>query len=93
MPKGAVGLVSSGILHKDKSFWNTKDGVHPVESFWAERFITDPKDPDSGPVRADVHDPILRHERLEKIKDGKSSFSLKGLEASWMPYGGKSLNH
>jgi len=86
MPKGAVGLVSSGITHMDKSFWNTKDGAHPVRSFWADRFITDPEDPNSGPVRSDVHDPEVRH--LYK-NDKKPSFSLRGLEASWMPYGGK----
>ncbi|KAF2684608.1 Pfs, NACHT and ankyrin domain protein [Lentithecium fluviatile CBS 122367] len=81
MPKGAVGLVHSGITHRDEIFWNTKDGVHPVSSFWADRFITDPEDPDSGPTR----DPALRHNH---DATGKPSFSLRGLEASWMPYGG-----
>lgn len=82
MPKGTVGLVGSGITHKDERFWNTKDGVHPVSSFWADRFITDPADPSSGPTR----DSALRHNHN---KDGKPSFSLRGLEASWMPYGGE----
>ena len=88
MPKGALGLVSSGITHKDKTFWNTKDGSHPVESFWADRFITVPKDPSSGPVRHDVRDHAIRHCAIEGHDE--PSFSLRGLEASWMPYGGLS---
>lgn len=86
MPKGAVGLIHSGITHKDESFWNTKNGTHPVGSFWADRFITDREDPSSGPVRSDVHDPVIRN---RDNNDEKSSFSLQGLEASWMPYGGE----
>ncbi|KAF2267291.1 cytochrome P450 [Lojkania enalia] len=85
MPKGAVGLVSSGITHMDQNFWNTKDGAHPVGSFWADRFINDPRDPSSGPVSSNVQDHSIRYNT--KI-DGKPSFSLQGLEASWMPYGG-----
>jgi hypothetical protein len=83
MPKGAVGLVHSGITHKDSNFWNTKDGTHPVDSFWADRFITDPADPTSGPTR----DPAVRQAHVSLREP---SFSLQGLEASWMPYGGKS---
>jgi hypothetical protein len=89
MPRGAVGLVHSGVTHKDESFWNTRDGAHPVHSFWADRFITDPKYPSSGPVRSDVHDAAIRPEHNNN--DGKPTFSIQGLEASWMPYGGECI--
>lgn len=86
MPQGAVALVSSGITHMDDSYWNTRDGLHPVRSFWADRFVTYPQDTSSGPVQ-----PMARDKHLPdpQSNDGKPSFSLQGLEASWMPYGGK----
>jgi hypothetical protein len=87
MPKGSTALVHSSVTHKDERFWNTQDGIHPVQSFWADRFITDPNDKLSGPVQ-----PALRDKDLPdpQRNDGKPYFSLQGLEASWMPYGGKS---
>lgn len=86
MPKGAAALVSSGITHMDDSYWNTREGLHPVCSFWADRFVTYPHDTSSGPVQ-----PMARDQYLPdpQSSDGKPSFSLQGLEASWMPYGGK----
>jgi cytochrome P450 len=85
LPKGEQLLINSHISQMDSSFWNTKDGAHPVETFWADRFLYDPKNPSSGPVQ-----PSARHEvRLpEKKSDTEPYFSLDGLDAAWIPYGG-----
>ncbi|KAF2119899.1 cytochrome P450 [Lophiotrema nucula] len=85
MPKGATALVNSGMTHMDDSYWNTRDGLHPVRSFWADRFVTYPHDNSSGPVQLAARDRNLPDPHSN---DGKPSFSVQGLEASWMPYGG-----
>lgn len=48
-------MVNTYASHMDEGFWNTRGGKHPVDKFWAERFIIDPADVGSGPVRRDVH--------------------------------------
>jgi hypothetical protein len=87
MPKGSTALVHSSVTHKDERFWNTQDGNHPVQSFWADRFITDPNNKLSGPVLPELRDKDLPDPQRN---EGKPYFSLQGLEASWMPYGGRS---
>jgi hypothetical protein len=47
-------MVNTYASHMDEGFWNTRGGKYPVDSFWAERFIIDPEDAGSGPVRGDV---------------------------------------
>jgi hypothetical protein len=47
-------MVNTYASHMDEGFWNTRGGKYPVDSFWAERFIIDPADAGSGPVRGDV---------------------------------------
>lgn len=56
--KQGVGMLSTSWTGgHDPDFWNTggvlSDGSneHPVESFWAERFLKYEDDPTSGPVR------------------------------------------
>ncbi|KAK8071291.1 S-adenosyl-L-methionine-dependent methyltransferase [Apiospora hydei] len=77
LPKDDMGLIDAHVLYMDEDFWNTKRGVHPVYSFWPQRFLLDPKDPHSGPPRVSW--------RLAKPEDGQDSgphFSLQGLEAA-----------
>ncbi|ORY70233.1 cytochrome P450 [Pseudomassariella vexata] len=74
LPKNRVCMVNTYASHMDASFWNTRDGEFPVEEFWAERFLIDPKDERSGPVRG-----MCRYEPF---------FSVQGLEGAWIPYGG-----
>ncbi|KAF2805344.1 cytochrome P450 [Mytilinidion resinicola] len=85
LPKGEIALVNSGIAHMDARVWNTKSGVYPVDSFWADRFITDPRDPSSGPVKPGVERQARGEPTAEKTEP---YFSLDGLEGSWIPYGG-----
>ncbi|KAI1455297.1 cytochrome P450 [Annulohypoxylon moriforme] len=86
LPKGKLGIVNSAMAHRDEEFWNTKDGQYPLNKFWADRFLIDPNDPTSGPSK------IIRQEpNYENPEDTTPHFSLKGLEGSWIPYGGGNL--
>lgn len=92
LPKNSIGLVNSYASHMDNDFWNTKGGLHPLESFWAERFLTDPTDHSSGPVKSSLQDRLpTRLHKLNHEQSGNDApyFSLKGLEGSWIPYGGE----
>lgn len=103
-PKGSVGLVSCHLAHMNEDFWNTGDGIHPVGSFWAERFLTDQSDPSSGPVlllapkhksspsssqpAPQVQNPTKANPTPSSSQSG-GRFSVEGLEGAWVPFGGK----
>jgi hypothetical protein len=82
LPKGEMGLVNSHNSHIDATFWNTKDGLHPVDKFWADRFIYDPRDSSTGPVKPEFR-------KLSKPEGSRPFFSMEGLESAWIPYGGE----
>lgn len=85
LPKGEQLLVNSHISQMDEGFWNTDDGAHPLDTFWADRFLYDPKIPSSGPVKASARAEV----KMPEKKDVSAPyFSLDGLEAAWIPYGG-----
>lgn len=49
-PKNSIVLVSTTTAQTDKDFWNTgNENNHPVDKFWADRFLIYPNDPYSGP--------------------------------------------
>jgi hypothetical protein len=82
-------IVNTYASHMDSDFWNTREGKFPVEKFWAERFVIDPKDPTSGPVRGNIPESIYKRPRGPSDQgDDEAFFSLEGLRASWIPYGG-----
>ncbi|KAI1439197.1 cytochrome P450 [Xylaria sp. CBS 124048] len=94
LPKDSIALLNSSVSHRDAHFWNTRDGKHPIDSFWADRFVTDPRDASSGPIN-----PALRPHgsgaggaaapsRGKGNGGGAPFFSTDGLEAAWFPYGG-----
>lgn len=92
LPKGRIGLMNAGISHMDEAFWNSGYGDHPVSSFWADRFIIDPADSESGPVAAHIREsPDWTEPRRvgdDTASDNKPYFSMDGTEGSWYPYGG-----
>ena len=94
LPRGTMGLLNSTISHRDAEFWNTNgpDGTHhPVDTFWADRFLVDPRDAFSGPINPAMRDQVGEGRGRfggEKLKDGKPFFFTEGLKASWFPYGG-----
>lgn len=52
-PKGDLIFLSSRTAAYNKDLWNegTPEDPHPVEEFWADRFIVYPDDPRSGPLK------------------------------------------
>ncbi|KAI1484554.1 Pfs, NACHT and ankyrin domain protein [Biscogniauxia mediterranea] len=91
LPKGKIGLLNAGLSHMDTTFWNTKNGQHPVDSFWADRFLIYPSDPSSGPVNPSIRE--AQHHKDQKARTNEHErtdpvFSMDGTEGSWFPYGG-----
>lgn len=85
LPKGATGVVSSGISHMDDTYWNDAGGNHPLSEFWPDRFLVDPANKLSGPARSG-------HPRSTSPNSSsfrKPHFSMEGLDGVWIPYGGK----
>ncbi|KAL8672925.1 MAG: hypothetical protein Q9168_002631 [Polycauliona sp. 1 TL-2023] len=92
--KNEVLSISTRTEAMNQDIWNTGDDqdLHPLDTIWADRFIIDPEDPSSGPLR-------LPKERRNKPRvpaihvNGQADarkpyFSMDGLSASWIPYGG-----
>lgn len=96
LPRGHVGFVNAGISHLDESFWNSHGGEYPASTFWADRFLVNPSDEQSGPVAPHARDSevlaMYRDEETTKSSSSGFVFSLQGTEGSWFPYGGKQAN-
>lgn len=92
-------MISSYTSHMDPTVWNTgtNDDPHPIDEFWAERFLVYPDDPSSGPLKKAVPAP-QEHASLTSVKDNGNTgeqpagprFSTKGLSGIFIPYGGGS---
>ncbi|KAK4234050.1 cytochrome P450 [Achaetomium macrosporum] len=82
LPRGKVCMVNTYASHMDEGFWNTKGGEHPVDRFWAERFIIDPADEESGPVRRDVSSEVYRRPTMPRGEEmgGDGAQNQKGHE-------------
>ena len=94
LPRGKVALVNSGLCHMDETVWNTRDGLHPLPEFWADRFVVYPEDPTSGPLNAEMRCTSgigVGKGRSREISSGKPKpfCSFEGLEGSWVPFGGE----
>jgi hypothetical protein len=95
LPRGKIALISSGLCHMDEAVWNTREGQFPLTSFWSDRFLVYPDDPKSGPLNEDMRaivnsGPVKSQKANAATDPARPSFSLEGLEGSWIPYGGKS---
>ena len=83
-PKGEIMLVATTPAHMDKSLWNTGQAdEHPLDRFWAERFLVYPSNPWSGPTRK-----AQIQESKKNYTGDTPVFSTNGLEGAWFPYGG-----
>lgn len=91
VPKDKMILVNSGISHMDENFWNTKGGLWPVGTFWADRFITYPDQDDSGPMLREVANDMKTNTKISQTEHNLPYVSMEGLEGSWIPYGGKRI--
>lgn len=89
-PSKSLVIVPAGAAHRDTSFWNTKNGEHPLDTFWADRFIAYSNDPRSGPRRsnADIDDYKSGQDTKLATADYRTpKFVSSGLANSFMPYG------
>ncbi|KAK3367522.1 cytochrome P450 [Podospora didyma] len=98
MERNSVVMSISWLGHRDETFWNEgrilASGApeHPVDSFWAERFLEYPDDPLSGPFRK--ADSVLRSAepaRDKTVEDDKTAKIItEGIQGHWYPFGGGS---
>ncbi|KAL8865990.1 MAG: hypothetical protein Q9174_006568 [Haloplaca sp. 1 TL-2023] len=94
--KNEVLSVSTRTEAMNEDIWNTgsNEDPHPLDTMWADRFIADPNDPSSGPLH------LPKNRKKKSTMPGNQSngraeaqarepyFSMDGLSASWIPYGG-----
>lgn len=73
IPRQKVIVTPTTVAHMDPEAWSTGLGnEHPVDQFWVGRFLKYPSRNAHGST-SDTASPV---------------FSTKGLEGSWIPYGG-----
>jgi cytochrome P450 len=92
-PKKGTIVICSYEAHTDAQAWNTGiNNEHSTNSFWAERFLFHPGDPNSGPIvrnailpAARLSDSQLRD--LERNSDGPV-FPDKTTAGHYIPFGG-----
>lgn len=97
VPKNELIGVDSRVSAMDKDTWNTGDtiadskGPHPLDEFWAERFVQYPNNPDSGPLRPNPERRQTSSTANAETPSGHDGrFTTEGLAGAWTPYGGGS---
>lgn len=76
IPRRKVIVTPTTVAHMDSKAWSTGlKNEHPVDQFWIGRFLKYPSK--SANDKSKPHD-----------SDSSPTFSTKGLEGSWIPYGG-----
>lgn len=91
VPENGLVMVNTWLAHSDEDIWNTRQGQYPLDDFWARRFLLDPDDPLSGPVKRHYpleKMPVEREPTSDTRRKEPVRFSTDGLEGSWIPYGG-----
>ena len=101
IPKDKMIVVSSAMAHMDKRNWNL--GVmdeHPVESFWAERFLSNdgnthrPSSASSIDITHPTFKSLASTPSLSAVSSSslpeprEPKFSLNGYSGAWVPFGG-----
>ncbi|MCJ1307351.1 hypothetical protein MMC25_000997 [Agyrium rufum] len=92
VPAGKVVAVDTHTAHTDPEVWGTgsPENPHPIKDFWADRFLIDPTDPNSGPLK-DKHNVIgdsMKDLESDNADKDAVKFSLNGLGGAWVPFGG-----
>ncbi|KAL8835180.1 MAG: hypothetical protein Q9170_003426 [Blastenia crenularia] len=87
IPKKSLVVVPAGDAHRDEKIWNTKNGQHPLDHFWSDRFLAYPNDPQSGPRK--LARPKCDGSKCSpgSIQDDKPRFTSSGLADTFMPFG------
>ena len=94
-PKGEMIGMSSRTAALNFHVWNTgsPNDPHPLDQFWADRFLIYPDEPHSGPLRDGGSHNRYITTLSQQVADNasfspKPRFSLDGLAGAWIPYGG-----
>ncbi|KAK3320363.1 cytochrome P450 [Cercophora scortea] len=104
MERGSTLMSMSWFGARDEGFWNsgrrhpeTGEPEHPVDEFWAERFLAYPGDEASGPIRkADesVYAPVSvdgkgKEGRERTVEEDRTAKVVTtGIQGYFYPYGG-----
>lgn len=96
LDKGVQIVSSSWFGGHDASFWNEgptlPDGraTHPVDNFWAERFLEYPADPTSGPLKKCKYVNHPSQEMVTKTSEDDKHARLvtSGQMGYWTAFGG-----
>ncbi|PYI05542.1 cytochrome P450 [Aspergillus sclerotiicarbonarius CBS 121057] len=81
-------LINTALAHTDEGVWNTRDGQYPLDTFWARRFLIDPADPRSGPLKPSSFSKAAQERQPTDSAASRKEFTVQGLEGIWIPYGG-----
>lgn len=87
IPQGSLVVVPAGDAHKHPKAWNTRNGQYPLDRSWAERFLTYPGDPQSGPRKPSHLDSHINKTFGHPLQYGASKLVTSGLTDSYMPFG------
>jgi cytochrome P450 len=99
IPRGSIILISSIIGATNPDVWNagSQEEPHPLDRFWADRFVIYPDDPNSGPLRNPRKPSATREQQNEHASSNsiteikEPTFSVKGLSGSYLPFGDGSI--
>jgi cytochrome P450 len=102
--KDKLLVAASYIAHHDPKVWNqgTVEDPHPLNKFWAERFLIKPDQDHSGPVLQSYRSRQVDGStttrpgppaRVDSVMQPSSpepevKYSTDGLAGAWVPYGG-----
>lgn len=86
-PRKSLLLVPARPAHMDEEYWNTRSGIHPLNRFWADRFLAYPDDLESGPSRLGRAEAHATQQKASKYSGGTPKFVTAGTSNSWIPYG------
>ena len=97
-PSSTTIALSSRTGAMNPNVWNagTPEDPHPLDTFWADRFLKYENEPTSGPLRRDTSTvkEIFGHSNTidEDDRRGKFArkpyFSMEGVAGGWIPFGG-----
>lgn len=91
-PRNQMILASTWHEHHDNKIWNEGpvNGIsHPVDEFWAERFLVFPNDPNSGPRRPDSKQSVKARigEKYGSLDGDGPVYTTEPVQGSFLPYG------
>lgn len=91
-PKDQIILASAWHEHRDTSVWNegpVNGALHPVDEFWAERFLVFPNNPNGGPRKPGLKAAAKTNCAEKKEGEGdKPIYTTDSVQGSFIPYGG-----